>query len=114
MLSTAQDAIAWLERHTQQPIHIAKWEQEDRDEVRLELDTVEIRNTKHFDLEEYASDEAILLTGSGKVITDDGTELPLPLETFEIPLAGYWEANEQDGRLVIITDRARYTISSGR
>lgn len=114
MMSTTHDAIAWLERHTQQPIHISKWEQADRDEVRLELDAVEIRNTKHFDLEEYASDEAILLTGSGKVIAEDGTELPLPLEAFEIPLGGFWEANEKDGQLEITTDRARYTISSGR
>lgn len=82
--------------------------------IRLELDDVALRKSKHFDAEHYARDEAILLRGFGQVISDHGDPAPLPLDTFEIPLEGKVIAETADDRLQITTDRAQYMFTRDR
>jgi hypothetical protein len=110
MSITPDDAMKWLSRHANRPIRIEKLEQSDRDEVLLELHDVELRSSRRFDPEHYAADEAILLHGSGQVVSGGGTVSPLPLETYEIPLDGGWKAHETGNALQIANDRAAYTI----
>ena len=106
--------MQWLKRRINEAVTITKREQEDLDEIRLELDDVALRKSKHFDAEHYARDEAILLRGFGQVISDHGDPAPLPLDTFEIPLEGKVIAETADDRLQITTDRAQYMFTRDR
>jgi hypothetical protein len=111
MATTPDEAVQWIARHRNQPLRIVKREANDRDEIRLELDEVEVRRSRRYDPENYTADEAIVLRGSGLVIADGGTAAPLPLETYEIPLDVGFTAQESGNGLIITNERADYSIS---
>jgi hypothetical protein len=110
MKNAMKSVSDWLGDHTDQMLFIQKKEQDDLDEVKLRLARIDYRGENADSLDGYTADSALLLYGSGTII-NNGAELPLPSDLFEIPLAGLSNVRDADDRLVLETERATYSLS---
>lgn len=105
-----EDVSEWLKSHTNQTILIKKREQDDLDEVRLLLEFIGYRNGDNCSVDDYIACKALLLHGSGVIITDN-EEAPLPDSTFTIPVDSLSSTEVKDKQVTLENGRGVYTIS---
>lgn len=102
-------ANEWLEAHINQTLLIRKEEQGDIDKLRLTLEHIAFRNNKQGS-DDYTNGKALLLQGNGVVINGH-EELPLPQNTFVVPLNGLRNVSDGQEQLKLETERASYTFT---
>lgn len=100
----------WLQEQTNRVLLIRKREDRDLDSVRMRLDEVGYRPGDR-SIDGYADGPALVLHGSGTVMTDTAEEAPLPQDRYLIPLAGFEVARADGEGIELRTDRASYRIS---
>lgn len=103
------EANEWLEAHAHQALMIQKEEQGNLDQVRLTLEHVAFRPRRPGG-DSYTNSEALLLQGSGTIINGE-EELSLPQDTFVVPVHGLKSMSRDEKRLMLETERARYTFT---
>ncbi|MEK0315843.1 hypothetical protein [Cohnella sp. 56] len=113
MPASIADVTEWLEAQVDKELLVSKQEDDDLDEVRIRLGSVEHRAAKENALDDYTDSAALLLRGMGTVVTE-GREAALPMDTFEIPLEGLSLTETADDAALLVTERARYKIEIGR
>lgn len=101
----------WLEDRMGRNLHIRKEEQEDIDEVHLKLESKSIENDRTHASDGYTGGPALTLRGEGRVIQPGGEQLPLPDNTFIIPVEEIKHARMAGQGMTIETERGRYDIS---
>ncbi|SMF70197.1 hypothetical protein SAMN05661091_0639 [Paenibacillus uliginis N3/975] len=104
-----EDVSEWLQSHTNQNLLIQKREQDDLDQARLMLEFIGYQDGDNCSIDDYVACKALLLHGSGVVITD-GHESPLPDSTFTLAVDGLSSVNVEDHQLTLQTGRGAYTI----
>lgn len=106
-----QPIMDWLDGHMGKSLNIRKMEQGDTDEVRLKLEHKGVHDDHTHALDDYTGGPVLFLRGEGQVIQPGGAELPLPEDTFLIPVEEIRQTR-MDGRTITVeTGRARYDIS---
>jgi hypothetical protein len=109
MENTLQSVVDWLRTQENRSLTIRKEEEGHTDTIDLELQEVQIRERQPYD--DYIAEDAILLRGEGRL--HNGEELvPLPGDSFEIPITDRLEYVRDSGRTTIRTDRAVYDIET--
>ncbi|GAB6989187.1 hypothetical protein [Paenibacillus pini] len=108
MSDQLQHVIEWFNKHMNQPVLIEKKEQDDLDTTRVQLEEIEFKESSP-GLDEYTEGRKLFLHGPGSIINEMG-ESPLPQSTFEIPLDGLSHVQTEQSRIVLETERAKYTI----
>ncbi|CAM4373820.1 hypothetical protein [Paenibacillus tarimensis] len=99
----------WFEEHTHRPIRIIKREQGDVDQIRMNVEHIGYRDSHTVD--DYTDGLALMLYGYGEIINNrQPAELPQPI--FEIPVEGLSAAEVSDHQMILITERAAYSIDS--
>lgn len=101
----------WLTAQKGQLIHISKVEDADEDKAELRLQDVVL--TPHKDRDEYLSSQAFLLTGEGKVQSENSMA-PLPYDFYEVPLTDRWSVETSGLSLQLKTERATYVIKAAK
>lgn len=110
MAHPLEQVSEWLKSHTNQNILIEKQEQDDLDQVRLLLEFIGYRDSDNCSIDDYIACKALLLHGSGVVITD-GHEAPLPDSTFTIAVDDLTSVDAKDQQLKLKTGRGLYTLT---
>ncbi|WP_054956917.1 hypothetical protein [Paenibacillus dakarensis] len=110
MAHPLEQVSEWLKSHTNQNILIEKKEQDDLDQVRLLLEFIGYRDNDNCSIDDYIACKALLLHGSGVVITD-GHEAPLPDSTFTIPVDNLSRTEVRDKQVTLQNGRGTYTLS---
>lgn len=113
MQQSLLDITAWLQIHANQPLLIQKEEEGDIDQVEFQLEETTIGSLDQQDPDDYVANQALLLHGTGEVITE-GHRSHLPQNVYEIPFDGQWGVDISEGRLMIKTDRGAYIIQPTR
>lgn len=103
----------WLQEQTNRVLLIRKREDRDLDRVRMRLEEVGYRPNGR-SLDGYAEGPALVLHGSGSIMTDAAADAPLPRDSYVIPLAGFEVFRADGGGIDVRTDRATYNISPDR
>lgn len=106
-----QPVMDWLDAHIGGHLHIRKEEQGDADEVRLKLEQKGIHDDHSHALDDYTGGPVLFLRGKGRVIQPNGMELPLPQDTFLIPVDEMKLARIDGQTMTVVTGRARYDIT---
>lgn len=106
-----QPVMDWLEAHIGGQLHIRKEEQGDTDEVKLKLEQKGIHEDHSHALDDYTGGPVLYLRGEGRVIQPNGSELPLPQDTFLIPVDELKQARIDGHSISVETKRARYDIT---
>lgn len=109
MPALVAEVTDWLQSQVDKELLISKQEGDDLDELRIMLHSVERRAARPDGLDDYTNGEALLLHGTGTVLTE-GREAVLPLDTFEIPLEGLRLTETADDAALVVTERARYKL----
>jgi hypothetical protein len=99
----------WLQGQTNNAIVIQKKEDNDMDKVRLQLEEVGYQ-PDYKSIDGYTDGTALVLHGSGVIVTD-AEEVPLPDNSYVIPMAGLTVSKASEDGVIIQTDRAHYSIS---
>jgi hypothetical protein len=105
---SADTLMEWLEEHRDQSILIHKLEQADSDHVRIRLSGVEYKPETE-SIDGYTNESALRLLGQGTVF-NGGQSLPLPYDSFIIPVSGLTLMESVDNRMILKTDNAEYTL----
>lgn len=107
---------SWLETQKGSSIRIRKEErltgkQEifDIDEIKLQLDTISIREIEAPDPDDYLSNQELVLRGEGSIYSDQGKER-LPQDTYEIPLDSKVVTRKEGTGYIVETETAIYHI----
>ncbi|MDU4696954.1 MAG: hypothetical protein E6Y08_14145 [Paenibacillus sp.] len=106
-----QPVMDWLEAHIGGQLHIRKEEQGDTDEVKLKLEQKGIHEDHSHALDDYTGGPVLYLRGEGRVIQPNGSELPLPQDTFLIPVDELKQTRIDGHSISVETERARYDIT---
>ncbi|MFD2333381.1 hypothetical protein ACFSR7_29325 [Cohnella sp. GCM10020058] len=109
MPASIADVTEWLESQTDKELVVTKHEDSDLDEVIIRLSRVERRGERSDSPDDYTNGASLLLRGNGTVVTE-GREEPLPSDAFEIPLEGLSLTETADDAVLLVTERARYSI----
>ncbi|MDF2961323.1 MAG: hypothetical protein K0S39_3058 [Paenibacillus sp.] len=100
----------WLEQCRGQQLVIEKREQEDQDLTELLLEGVSLAHPAIAHADDYIAGSELILQGIGSLINTPEHQR-LPGDRYEIPLFGDWRGSVHEDRLLLVTDRAEYTIS---
>lgn len=92
-----------------QRILITKEENGDLDQTILNLERVEM-DENHF-IDDYTPDHSIQLVGNGQTVFEHGN-MPLPYQSYDIPIENIYKVSADQGRILIRTDRGTYTITT--
>ena len=106
----ARALMDWLQEQTNRVLQIRKREDRDLDRVRIRLEEVGYRPVDR-SIDSYRDGPALVLHGSGTILTDTAAEAPLPQDRYLIPLAGCEVVRADGGGIDVRTDRATYSIS---
>lgn len=111
--SVRQEIQQWLAARINQVIHIEKIEDGDTDQVQLQLEDIRLGRQNKHDPDDYVADEALLLYGSGCLETAGQQSLTanVPQHVYEIPMTPNMMAEDDQGRLLLSTDRAVYRLT---
>lgn len=60
--------------------------------------------------DDYLSEETLQLVGKGYQVMDD-TDIPIPYETYDIPVEGVIDFQNDGDRIHLVTNRASYTLT---
>ncbi|WP_088101977.1 hypothetical protein [Halalkalibacter urbisdiaboli] len=104
----------WLENGKGHTVMIQKREIQqgdviDLDSVQLQLEDVSVRKIEAPDPDGYLAKSEIILHGNGEIKTDRG-QMPLPQNTYEIPLFGRFESAVTDNGLQVKTEKSIYDL----
>ncbi|MDQ0253978.1 hypothetical protein J2S74_001351 [Evansella vedderi] len=106
----------WLERQKGQTLMIYKSEFStgkeeiiDRDEVKLVLNDVSVRDIERHDEDDYLANQEIILHGEGQIHTDRGQQ-ELPQSVYEIPIYDDFATQDRENGIRVETEKAIYTI----
>lgn len=106
-----QPIMDWLDEHIGGSLHIRKVEQGDTDEIRMKLEHKGIHADHIHALDDYTGGPVLFLRGEGQVLQPDGVELPLPQDTFIIPVEDIMQTRMDSRTVTLETGRARYEIT---
>lgn len=110
---TIEEFNQLLQKWNGKKIEISKKELEDQDKTIMELESISYeKNTRRMD--EYEPMHALILNGSGKVMTDMEHSQELPSSYYEIPLEDSTLYQFDDTQFSLITDRGTYTIEKSQ
>jgi hypothetical protein len=107
-LQLSDSIMEWMQNQRTNAFLIRKDEQTDIDQIRIDVAKVEAKQFQTPDLDDYVSDQTILIHGEGTVIGD--MEAPLPQSVYEIPIEGSCTVHTDEALFQITTDRATYTF----
>lgn len=111
MNENLQPIMDWLDNHIGGSLHIRKVEQGNTDEIQLKLEHKGIHDDHTHALDGYTGESVLILRGEGRVIQPGGTELPLPENTFLIPVEKIMQTRMDSQTMTVETERARYDIN---
>ncbi|MDO7906772.1 hypothetical protein Q5741_10085 [Paenibacillus sp. JX-17] len=106
-----QPMMDWLDERIGSSLYIRKLEQGDTDEVRLKLEHRGVHDDHTHALDDYTGGPVLYLRGEGRVIQPGGEELPLPSNTFLIPVEEMMQARMDGKSMTVETGRAHYDIT---
>lgn len=106
-----QPIMDWLDEHIGGSLHIRKVEQGDTDEIRMKLEHKGIHADHTHALDDYTGGPVLFLRGEGQVLQSGGVELPLPQDTFIIPVEDIMQTRMDSRTVTLETGRARYEIT---
>ncbi len=106
-----QPVMDWLEAHIGGNLHIRKLEQGDLDEIKLKLEQKGIHDDHSHMFDDYTGGPVLYLRGEGWIIRPGGTEVPLPQDTYLIPVKELKQAHIDGHTISVETGRARYDIT---
>lgn len=104
----------WLENQIGQKLTIEKeeylpgnTEPVDFDRIYIQLKDVKVKDIEHPDVDGYLANQEIILHGDGEIVTDIGL-MELPQCVYEIPLFGEIQAERNENKLTMETEKAVY------